>query len=349
MHISQLEYYLPPELIAQQPAMPRDSSNLLVYDRASGKIRHRRLPDLLSYLNPRDILVYNDSKVINARVFALRLTGGRVELLFLRRRRQAAWEVLARPSARLKEGEKLELAPLTGERHETPLPGGHVFALEERLGRGRWLLRNISSVPTEALLELAGEMPLPPYIKADLKQPERYQTIYAKAPGSAAAPTAGLHFTPGLLERIRSSGTGLFPVTLHIGLDTFRPIEEDDLGRHEIHAEHYRMPEETQRAVEETRRRGGRVVAVGTTAVRVLETVFRNQGGALEGETDLFITPGYRFRAVDSLLTNFHLPRSTLLAMVMAFTGVEEIRHVYAEAVKRRYRFYSFGDAMLAL
>lgn len=309
-------------------------------------IRHRRLPDLLSYLNPDDILVYNDSRVIKARVFALRKTGGRVELLFLRRRMPGVWEVLARPSARLKEGELLDLPLPAEKRMETAVCEG-AFRLEECLGRGRWLLKNTSGKPTEPLLELAGEMPLPPYIKEELKQPERYQTVYAKVPGSAAAPTAGLHFTPGLIKRITSSGVRIFPVTLHIGLDTFRPVEEDDLRRHEIHTEHYHMPAETQKAVEEARRRGGKVVAIGTTAVRVLETVFRN--GALEGETDLFITPGYRFQAVDSLLTNFHLPRSTLLALVMAFGGTEEIRGVYREAVKRRYRFFSFGDAMLVL
>lgn len=348
MHISQLDYHLPAELIAQQPATPRDSSNLLVYERASGKIRHRSLPELLSYLGPRDILVYNDSRVIKARVFARRRTGGRVELLFLRRREPGSWEVLARPSARLKEGEGLDLPPLADDGRPA-VPSEQALLLEERLGRGRWLLRNTSGMATESLLELAGEMPLPPYIREELKQPERYQTIYAAAPGSAAAPTAGLHFTPELLERLRSTGAGLFPVTLHIGLDTFRPIEEDDLGHHQIHTEQYHMPAETQSAVEETRRQGGKVIAIGTTAVRVLETVFGKPGSALSGETDIFITPGYRFQAVDALLTNFHLPRSTLLALVMAFAGVEEIRGVYQEAVKKRYRFFSFGDAMLVL
>lgn len=353
MLTSELDYHLPPELIAQHPVTPRDHSRLLVYDRATAVTSHQQLPGLLEHLNPGDILVYNDSRVIRARVFAARRTGGRVELLFLRRRAPGLWEALAKPSGRLKAGEELYLPPAAGSSQSgsDPGPGAApavaVFRLQEHLDAGRWLVKNLSNVPTEDLLEANGEMPLPPYIREELADPERYQTVYAIAPGSAAAPTAGLHFTPQLIDRIRAMGVGLFPVTLHVGLDTFRPVAEADLGLHRIHSEHYAMPPETFQAVGAARERGGRVVAVGTTSVRVLETVFGDPPGAAAGETEIFITPGHRFRAVDALLTNFHLPRSTLLALVMAFAGGDETRRLYQEAIRERYRFYSFGDAML--
>ncbi|MHB1390695.1 MAG: tRNA preQ1(34) S-adenosylmethionine ribosyltransferase-isomerase QueA [Thermoleophilia bacterium] len=355
MLTSELDYHLPPELIAQHPVTPRDHSRLLVWDRATGVSSHQRLPGLLAHLHAGDILVYNDSRVIRARVFAARRTGGRVELLFLRRRAPALWEALAKPSGRLQEGEELSLSlgpgPDAGQTDVEAVtraaPAPAVFRLQEHLDAGRWLVKNLSNVPTEELLETSGEMPLPPYIREELADPERYQTVYAVAPGSAAAPTAGLHFTPELIERIRAMGVGLFPVTLHVGLDTFRPVAETDLGLHRIHSEHYSMPPETFKAVGAARERGGRVVAVGTTSVRVLETVFADPPGAVAGETEIFITPGHRFRAVDALLTNFHLPRSTLLALVMAFAGTDETRRLYQEAIRERYRFYSFGDAML--
>ncbi len=344
MLTSELDYSLPPELIAQHPVIPRDLSRLLVYNRETREMRHRRLPGLLDYLNPGDVIVYNDSRVLKARVHVFKETGGRVELLFLRRRQERLWEALVRPSAKLKSGSRLSAAAPAAAGMDAP----H-FMLEENLGGGRWLVRNLSGAGTEQLLEQVGEMPLPPYIKAALAEPERYQTVYARAPGSAAAPTAGLHFTPELIGRIRSLGVDLLPLTLHIGLDTFRPISETDLGLHRIHKERYRLPAASYEAVVAAKERGGRVLAVGTTSVRVLETVFQDPSRPLEGETGLFITPGFRFRAVDALLTNFHLPKSTLLALVMAFAGVKEIRRLYQAAVQEKYRFYSFGDAMLLL
>lgn len=346
MHTSELDYELPLELIAQHPVVPRDRSRLLVYDRKRGVLEHRRLPDLLTFLNAGDVLVYNDSRVLRARIYTVKPTGGRIELLFLKRLRAGVWEVLARPSSRLKEGMELDISDrsrLDGLSAEFP------FQIRERLGAGRWLVKNRSSLGTEDILEKVGEMPLPPYIHEGLEDSERYQAIYASQPGSAAAPTAGLHFTPELLGRIREAGIGLLPLTLHIGLDTFRPVGENELELHEIHKEFYKMPLETYESIVEARKRGGCVVAVGTTAVRVLETVFASPRGQLEGETGIFITPGHRFTAVDAMLTNFHLPRSTLLALVMAFAGVKQIRWLYRNAVKEEYRFYSFGDAMLLI
>lgn len=348
MLTSELDYDLPPELIAQHPVVPRDRSRLMVYNRRTGVVEHRHLPEILSYLSTGDVMVYNDSRVLKARVYARKPTGGRVELLFLRKQRREVWEALVKPSARLRAG--TELVPEAGPPGSAAADGATVtFVLREHLGEGRWLLENRSGVKTEALLEEIGEMPLPPYIKEELKEPSRYQTIYARAPGSAAAPTAGLHFTPELVEGIRESGVELKPLTLHIGLDTFRPIDEQSIELHQIHRESYRLPVGTFEAVAAAKERGGRVMAVGTTSVRVLETVFAEPGGQLEGETDLYITPGYRFKAADTLLTNFHLPRSTLLALVMAFTGVDETRRLYREAISEKYRFYSFGDALLVL
>jgi len=349
---AELDYDLPPELIAQHPASPRDHSRLLVYYRGRGDVEHRRFIALPSLLAHGDLLVYNDSRVLPARVFARKPTGGRVELLFLRRRGEV-WEALARPSARLKAGTRLEPE---GDPDST-------LRLVEGLGGGRWLVENLDGVSTGELMERAGLMPLPPYIHEELGSPGEYQTVYARRPGSAAAPTAGLHFTDELMAGIREAGAVMAPLTLHIGLDTFRPVDEDELEGHRIHRESYSVPAETAEAVAAARRSGGRVIAVGTTTVRVLETVFGEEGAggpaapgtggeqadALTGETGLFITPGYRFRAVDALLTNFHLPRSTLLALVMAFAGVEETRRLYRLAIEERYRFYSFGDAMLLL
>lgn len=347
MLTKELDYHLPPELIAQRPVVPRDRSRLLVYNRVSQEIQHRRLRDITAFLSPGDVLVYNNSRVLRARVFAVKPTGGRVELLFLRRRREETWEAMVKPSARLKMGTSLKvMLPPEALTSQEVLPD-YPLVLKENLGAGLWLVENLSGVKTEELLEQVGEMPLPPYIKEPLKEPERYQTVYATEPGSAAAPTAGLHFTPELIESIQAAGVRLLPVTLHIGLDTFRPICEDDLSHHQIHTEHYCLPVETFEAVREAKKHSGKVVAVGTSSVRVLETVFRTPHGPLEGDTQLFITPGFEFRVVDALLTNFHLPKSTLLALVMAFAGVSETRRLYREAVRQKYRFYSFGDAML--
>jgi S-adenosylmethionine:tRNA ribosyltransferase-isomerase len=311
MDTAQLDYELPPELIAQRPAARRDESRLLVFDRATGDVRHRRFSELPEELSG-ELVVLNDTRVIPARLRLRRPGGGEAEVLLLERvGPDGVWEGLARPSRRLRAGQRL----------------GPVELLEP-LGEGRWLLR-LEGEP-------AGEAPLPPYITEPLDDPDRYQTVYAREEGSAAAPTAGLHFTPELLGAL-----DVAKVTLHVGLDTFRPVETTTLDEHPIHSERYEVaPAEWERI-----RRAGRVLAVGTTTVRVLETVASNN--LLRGRTRLFITPGFEFRRVDVLLTNFHLPRSSLLALVMAFAGVEEVRRLYELAIAERYRFYSFGDAML--
>jgi S-adenosylmethionine:tRNA ribosyltransferase-isomerase len=338
METSALQYDLPPELIAQRPAERRDESRLLVYDRGTGDVRHRRFSELPEELAPEELVVVNETRVIPARLRLERPGGGEAEVLLLEHvGPDGVWEGLARPSRRLRAGQRL----------------GPVELLEP-LGEGRWRLR-LEGEP-------GGEMPLPPYITETLDDPERYQTVYARDEGSAAAPTAGLHFTPELLERL-----DVERVTLHVGLDTFRPVEADTLEEHRIHSERYSV----ERAAWERIRAAERVLAVGTTTVRVLETLASDNSlqetkgarevgypafsrGAsspsdnlLQGRTGLFITPGFEFKRVDSLLTNFHLPRSTLLALVMAFAGVEETRRLYELAIEERYRFYSFGDAML--
>ncbi len=313
MESHELEYELPRELIAQQPRAERDTSRLLVYERATGSIRHRAFAELPQELND-ELVVVNDTRVVPARLDLRRASGGVAEVLLLERLDgNGTWEALARPSRKLRPGDRL----------------GPVELLES-LGDGRWRLR-LSGDP-------AGAIPLPPYITEPLGDPGRYQTVYAAEPGSAAAPTAGLHFTPELLERL-----DVERVTLHVGLDTFRPLVTETLDEHELHGERYSVRPEAWARIEAA----DRVLAVGTTSVRVLETVSR--GSPLRGRTSLFVTPGFEFRRVDALLTNFHLPRSTLLALVMAFAGVEETRRLYELAIAERYRFYSFGDAMLLL
>jgi len=312
MKSSELDYELPPELIAQQPLTRRDRSRLLVYERATGAARHRRFFELPEELAEGTLTVVNDTRVLPARLRLRRPGGGDAEVLLLERLgTNGLWEGLARPSRRLRAGQRL----------------GPVELLEP-LGEGRWRLR-LEGEPK-------GEAPLPPYITEPLADPERYQTVYAEHEGSAAAPTAGLHFTPELLAKL-----DVERVTLHVGLDTFRPVSGADLADHGLHSERYEVSERAWRRV----RAAHRVLAVGTTTVRVLESCAR--GARLAGRTDLFITPGYAFERVDSLLTNFHLPRSTLLALVMAFAGVEETRDLYRMEIEERYRFYSFGDAML--
>lgn len=313
MKASELDYELPAGLIAQRPAGRRDEARLLVFDRATGALRHRRFSDLPDELTRGELVVVNDTRVVPARLKVKRPGGGQAEVLLLERAEGALWEALARPTRRLRPS--MRLGPVE---------------LVESLGGGRWLVR-LEGEP-------AGEVPLPPYIRTLLDDPERYQTVYADRMGSAAAPTAGLHFTRDLLDRL-----DVERVTLHVGLDTFRPIAAGELGDHVLHGERYAVAPETWRRIEAAQL----VVAVGTTTVRVLETVAG--GGPLEGRTELFVTPGYRFRRVDALVTNFHLPRTTLLALVMAFTGVEETRELYRAAIAERYRFYSFGDAMLVL
>jgi S-adenosylmethionine:tRNA ribosyltransferase-isomerase len=309
MHVAELDYELPEELIAQRPLERRDESRLLVHDRTTGDVRHRRFGDLPEELG-KALVVVNDTRVVPARIPIERPSG---EVLLLERVGDGLWEGLARPTRRLRAGRRYGPVELV-----------------EHLGEGRWLLR-LDGDP-------AGEVPLPPYIGEPLDDPERYQTVYAREAGSAAAPTAGLHFTPELLGSL-----DVERVTLHVGLDTFRPVSVDTLEEHELHGERYEVAQSAWERI----RAAERVAAVGTTSVRVLETLAR--GAPLAGRTSLFVTPGFEFRRVDALLTNFHLPRSTLLALVMAFAGVEETRRLYRLAVEERYRFYSFGDAMLVL
>jgi S-adenosylmethionine:tRNA ribosyltransferase-isomerase len=314
MKSAELDYELPPELIAQHPAERRDDSRLLVYERESGAARHRRFRELPDELTRGELVVVNDTRVVPARIPLQRAGGGAAEVLLLERRDEdGLWEGLAKPSRRLRPGQRLGPVELV-----------------EVLGEGRWLLR-LEGEP-------AGLAPLPPYITEPLGDPERYQTVYAHEPGSAAAPTAGLHFTQEVLARL-----DVERVTLHVGLDTFRPVAVEDLAEHRLHGERYSV----EQAAWDRIRAASRVLAVGTTTVRVLESLAR--GAPLTGRTDLFVTPGFEFRRVDALLTNFHLPRTTLLALVMAFAGVEETRRLYRLAIEERYRFYSFGDAMLIL
>jgi S-adenosylmethionine:tRNA ribosyltransferase-isomerase len=314
MKAADLDYTLPPELIAQRPLVQRDRSRLLVFERSTGAVRHLRFDQLPDELPSETLTVVNDTRVLPARLRLERPGGGEAEVLLLERLgRNGLWEGLARPSRKLRAGQRL----------------GPVELLEP-LGRGRWRLR-LEGEP-------AGEAPLPSYIHEPLADFERYQTVYAEKEGSAAAPTAGLHFTPELLRRL-----DVERVTLHVGLDTFRPVSVEDLAEHELHSERYEISERAWERI----RDASRVLAVGTTTVRVLESLAR--GAPLEGRTDLFVLPGFEFMRVDALLTNFHLPRSTLLALVMAFAGVEETRRIYRLAIDERYRFYSFGDAMLVL
>jgi S-adenosylmethionine:tRNA ribosyltransferase-isomerase len=339
---SEFDYDLPPELIAQRPIEPRDASRLLVVDRAAGALTHRRFTDLPEYLRPGDVLVANESRVIPARLRARKEpTGGQVEILLLARQDDLRWEALAK-GRRFLPGQRFRVRGPGGEAG----PAGTVEEVTEAGGR---ILR--FDEPLEPYLGRVGETPLPPYIHEPLADPERYQTVYARVQGSAAAPTAGLHFTPSLVRRIEEAGVGWTSVVLHIGLDTFRPVTEETVEAHRIHSEYGVLSAAAAERVNVARSRGGRVIAVGTTAVRVLETAAGEDGRVApwEGHTRLFIYPGYRFRAVDALVTNFHLPRSSLLMLVSAFAGTDFVRRAYREAVAARYRFYSFGDSMLIL
>jgi S-adenosylmethionine:tRNA ribosyltransferase-isomerase len=327
---SELDYELPESLIAQSPADPRDASRLMVVDVKAGTISHHVFRDLPRFLLPGDALVLNETKVLPARIKAHKPTGGEVELLFLRDLgpdKGGAWEVLARPSKRLRPGLDLSVA-------------GDRLRLVKSLGDGHW---TVSAPDVPDLLERSGRMPLPPYILPTPETESKYQTVYARNAGSAAAPTAGFHFTERVLEDVERVGAEIARITLHVGVGTFMPVRTENLEEHRMHAEYYSVPQEAARIIEGA----SRVVAAGTTVARTLETWAAT--GEREGESTLFIYPGYRWRSVDSLLTNFHLPRSTLLAMVMSFAGEELIRQAYRIAVQERYRFYSFGDAMLLL
>jgi len=341
MKVDEFDYDLPPELVAQKPVEPRDASRLLVLSRATGNIEHRRFYELGQYLEPGDVLVLNNTRVIPARLLGVKsISGARAEVFLLARREEDLWEVMVRPGKRLKPGTTVEFGDglLTGEIVDYA-PGGN------RLIRFRY------EGLFEYVLDTLGEMPLPPYIKEKLEDPERYQTVYAQFPGSAAAPTAGLHFTPGLLSELEQRGVQLVNLLLHVGLGTFRPVQATDISQHQMHAEYYELTRQAAQTINEARNRGGRIVAVGTTSVRTLETAADQEGIIHPGSgwTDIFIYPGYRYRAVDAMVTNFHLPKSTLLMLVSAFASREKILEAYYAAIKERYRFYSFGDAMLIL
>ena len=335
-------YELPPELIAQTPAEKRDESRLFVLDRASGSFAHRRFYDVIEYLNKGDVLVVNSSKVIPARLLGeTEKTGASMELLLLRMRKDGTWETLVRPGKRAKIGARFSF-------------GGILFAeVVDLAEEGNRVVRFTDDTAKYesiyAVLDAVGNMPLPPYITKRLEEKDRYQTVYAKTEGSAAAPTAGLHFTPELLDRIRAMGVDVVEVTLHVGLGTFRPVKVDKIEEHHMHAEHFVITEEVASRINAARASGGRIVAVGTTSTRVLESVTDEEGVVhpMEGETKIFIYPGYRFKAVDALITNFHLPESTLLMLISALSDRETILRAYEEAVKEKYRFFSFGDAML--
>jgi len=400
LKISDFDYDLPQELIAQTPIEPRDASRLLVVHRSSGVLEHRHFRDIGVYLRPGDLLVANQSRVLPARLLGHRAeAGGAVEVLLLAERPDLGpdhWETLVRPGRRLREGARIVfdegssgndldgLVPARDRAGASPAPtlqgqSHHVEAILHgeilrRTEAGGRIMRLWVAGPTTTtnppisdppgiasveatqtvrqFIERLGHMPLPPYIHEALADPERYQTVYARISGSAAAPTAGLHFTPQLLEQLRQQGIRVGFVTLHVGLDTFRPVECEDVGEHKMHSEEIDLDAPTAELINETRRAGGRIIAVGTTSMRVLESVANLHEDHIEpfhGHTRLFIVPGYHFRIVDALITNFHLPRSTLLLLVSAFAGKALIEKVYQEAMRKQYRFYSFGDAMLLL
>lgn len=342
MQKSDFYFELPGELIAQEPCVPRDAARLLCLGRTSGAMQHRVFHELPQLLRPGDLLVVNDSRVLPARLLGRKEGGGAVsELLLLRQVRGDVWECLARPGKRLHTGTRIEFGDgtLTAVIRET-LPDGSKYA--EFFYDTQTLYEK---------LDAFGKMPLPPYIQKQLKDPSQYQTVYAREPGSAAAPTAGLHFTPQLMERLQKHGIGFTEVTLHVGLGTFRPVKEENILDHKMHSEWYSISEEAALRIRETKANGGRVIAVGTTSCRTLESAAAKYGAvrACSGDTDIFIYPGYTFKAIDGLITNFHLPESTLIMLVSAFCGYESTMRAYKEAVARRYRFFSFGDAMLVV
>ena len=337
MRKSDFYFDLPEELIAQTPLERRDSSRLLHLDKVTGALEHRHFYELLDYLREGDCMVFNDSRVLPARLIGARPTGGSVELVLLRDLGEGRWECLSRPGRKTRPGTEI----LFGD--------GELKATVESVAEGgnRIVRFDYEGIFLE-VLERLGKMPLPPYIKEELQDSERYQTVYSREIGSAAAPTAGLHFTKELMEKIAAKGVKLCYVTLHVGLGTFRPVKAEEIEDHEMHSEFCIIPEETARIVSETKKKGGRVIAVGTTSCRTLESFAREDGSlpATSGWTNIFISPGYTFKCIDALVTNFHLPESTLIMLVSALAGREHVLHAYEEAVKERYRFFSFGDAM---
>lgn len=340
MDVKLFDFELPERLIAQTPLKDRSSSKLLVLSKETGQIAHRTFTDLIDYLRPGDTLALNDTRVIPARLFGAKQdTGAKVELLLLKAIDDHRWETLARPGKKIKQGTRLSFGngKLLGVCEGYTEAGGRIVRFE------------YEGVFNELLDEL-GQTPLPPYIKERLDDAERYQTVYAKRPGSAAAPTAGLHFTESYLERLRNNGIRIAYVTLHVGLGTFRPVQVDDITEHKMHAEYYSISKENAEMINRTKDEGKRIVAVGTTVARTLESVASERNGRVaesSGWTDIFIYPGYRFSIVDAMVTNFHLPKSTLVMLVSAFAGRENILKAYAEAIEKEYRFFSFGDAML--
>jgi len=341
---SDFEYFLPPELVAQTPVEPRDQSRLMVLDRSDSSIKHHRFFGIADYLRDGDILVFNDSRVIPARLVGRKVeSGGKVEILLLRQINNNVWEALVKPGKRVSIGTTIDITGNSGDGYEAK-----VSAEVTGLGQGGI---KVISFSDETLLPELGIIPLPPYIHLPLAHPERYQTVYASVDGSVAAPTAGLHFTSELLGAIKQRGVQCLSVTLHVGLDTFRPVREDDPLKHSIHNEYGMLSQEVASQLSEARAEGRRIVCVGTTTVRIVEHVAQtsNSPQPFEGWVNLFILPGYQFRMVDALITNFHLPRSTLLMLVSAFAGNDFIKQAYEEAIASHYRFYSFGDAMLII
>ena len=341
MKTSDFYYDLPEELIAQDPLEDRSGSRLLVLDRQTGKIEHKIFRDVIDYLNPGDCLVVNNTKVIPARLIGSKVgTDAKIEVLLLKRKEDNIWETLVKPGKKCKVGTKISFG-------EGLLTGEVVDIVEE----GNRLVKFSYEGIFEEILDQLGQMPLPPYIHHQLQDKNRYQTVYAKHDGSAAAPTAGLHFTPELLEKIREKGVKIAHVTLHVGLGTFRPVKVEDVTEHHMHSEFYIVEEDQAKLINETKQAGGKIVAVGTTSCRTLESATGEDGilKAGSGWTDIFIYPGYQFKLIDRLITNFHLPESTLVMLVSALAGKENIMAAYEEAVKMRYRFFSFGDAMLIL
>lgn len=338
MKTSDFYYDLPKELIAQTPVEPRDSSRLLLLNRNDGKIEHKHFFDIIDALNPGDLLVANDSRVLPARIFGIKKnTGARVEFLLLKQISGNRWETLCKPGKKAREGAEFVFGDgiLKAEIVEVKEDGNRIvdFDCDENFFTA---------------LDKIGQMPLPPYITEELQDRERYQTVYSNELGSAAAPTAGLHFTNELMEKIKAKGVNIAYVTLHVGLGTFRPVKVDDVTKHKMHSEHYEIPDETAELIKQTKKNGGRVIAVGTTSCRTLESVasFYGEIKPCDGFTDIFIYPGYEFKVLDGLITNFHLPESTLIMLVSAFAGYDNVMNAYKTAVDEKYRFFSFGDAM---
>lgn len=338
MKTSDFYYDLPQELIAQTPIEPRDASRLMVLNKETGAIEHRIFRDLTEYLTDKDCLILNNTRVIPARIYGTKMeTGAYVEFLLLTQKENDVWECLCKPGKRAKIGTKFDFG-------DGKLQGEVIDVQED----GNRIVRFTCDGNIFAVLDEIGQMPLPPYIKEKLENKERYQTVYSKELGSAAAPTAGLHFTPEMLEKIKAMGVKIGYVTLHVGLGTFRPVKVDDVTKHKMHTEHYHMPPETAELINETKKNGGRVIAVGTTSCRTIESVAAKNGCICEDDdnTSIFIYPGFDFKCMDALITNFHLPESTLIMLVSAFAGFDNIMNAYNTAVEEKYRFFSFGDAM---